>query len=106
MSRQRTKRTSEIPEEIDFRRATRGLHHIPPEKRVLLPISVDKEIWEILAARAAAAGVTLSEVATSILQREIRTRPPAEAPATASPAAASASSHPPSSRHLPAAPRR
>ncbi len=72
MSQGKSEHAGEMPGEIDFRRGTRGLHYIPAEKRVLLPISVDKEVWDLLAAQATASGVTLSEFVTAILQREIR----------------------------------
>jgi hypothetical protein len=44
----------EIPAEIDFHEATRGLHHIPPDAQVLTPallsdvLSRDIEINEAL----------------------------------------------------------
>ena len=39
----------DIPAEIDFGKATRGLHHVPAGARVLMPVSIDKKVWEYFA---------------------------------------------------------
>jgi hypothetical protein len=36
--------------EIDFSRGVRGLHHIPPGAKVLMPVSIERRVWEYFAA--------------------------------------------------------
>ncbi len=61
----------EMPVEIDFRKATRGRHHIPPEAAVFLPVSIEKSVWEYFSARAERKGVGLSQLLTDVLKRDI-----------------------------------
>lgn len=60
-----------IPGEIDFGRAGRGLHYIPAEVRVLMPVSVEKKVWEYFAGKAAQQGVELSTLLSDVLSRDI-----------------------------------
>jgi hypothetical protein len=61
----------EIPAEIDFSKATRGLHHIPAGARVLMPVSIEKKVWEYFAGKAAQQGVELSTLLSDVLSRDI-----------------------------------
>jgi hypothetical protein len=62
---------NEIPAEIDFRNGVRGLHHISPGGRVLLPVSIERSVWEHFSGKAQQKGVDLSELLTDVLQRDI-----------------------------------
>jgi hypothetical protein len=61
----------EIPAEIDFSKATRGLHHIPAGARVLMPVSIEKKVWEYFSGKAAQRGVELSALLSEVLSRDI-----------------------------------
>jgi hypothetical protein len=61
----------DMPTEIDFRKSVRGLHHIPPEAKVFMPTSIEKEVWEYFSAKAEQRGVNLPELLTEILKRDI-----------------------------------
>jgi hypothetical protein len=61
----------EMPAQIDFRKGVRGLHHIPPSATVLMPVSIEKSVWEYFASRAGQRGVDLSELVTEVLRRDI-----------------------------------
>jgi hypothetical protein len=61
----------EMPAEIDFRKGVRGLHHIPPSAKVLMPVSIEKSVWEYFSSRAGQRGVELSELVTEVLKRDI-----------------------------------
>jgi hypothetical protein len=61
----------EMPAEIDFRKGVRGLHHIPPSAKVLMPVSIEKSVWEYFSSRAGQRGVELSELVTEELKRDI-----------------------------------
>jgi len=37
---------NDMPAEIDFSKGVRGLHHIPPDARVLMPASIERSVWE------------------------------------------------------------
>ena len=37
---------NEMPAEIDFSKGIRGLHHIPPGAKVLMPVSIERSVWE------------------------------------------------------------
>ena len=37
---------NDMPAEIDFSKGARGLHHIPPGARVLMPVSIERDVWE------------------------------------------------------------
>lgn len=60
-----------MPAEIDFRKGVRGLHHIPPGAKVLMPISIERGVWEYFSGKAAQRGVKLSELVTEVLKRDI-----------------------------------
>jgi hypothetical protein len=62
---------NEMPSEIDFRKGVRGLHHIPSSAKVLMPVSIEKSVWEYFSNRAGQRGVELSELVTEVLKRDI-----------------------------------
>ncbi len=61
----------EMPSEINFGKATRGQHYIPQSTRVLLPISIERSVWEYFNEKAERRGVDLSELLTDVLRRDI-----------------------------------
>jgi len=61
----------EMPDEIDFKKATRGRHHIPAEAGVFLPASIEKSVWEYFSDKAERKGVGLSQLLTDVLKRDI-----------------------------------
>lgn len=61
----------EMPAEIDFRKGVRGLHHIPPEAKILMPAAIEKGVWEYFSAKAEQRGIDLSELLTEVLKRDI-----------------------------------
>ena len=61
----------DMPDEIDFRKGVRGLHHIPPGAKVFLPASIERSVWEYFSEKAEEKGVELSELLTEVLQRDI-----------------------------------
>jgi hypothetical protein len=62
---------NDMPAEIDFRKAVRGLHHIPPGAKVLMPVSIERGVWEYFSGKAEQRGVNLSELVTEVLKRDI-----------------------------------
>lgn len=62
---------AEMPTEIDFSKASRGLHHIPADSRVFLPALIERSVWEYFSARAEQKGVGLSQLLTDVLKRDI-----------------------------------
>jgi hypothetical protein len=62
---------NEMPVEIDFKNGVRGLHHIPSGSRVLLPVSIERSVWEYFSDKAEQKGVDLSELVTDVLKRDI-----------------------------------
>ena len=62
---------NDMPNEIDFSRGTRGLHHIPPGAKVFLPTSIERSVWEYFAGKAEQKGVNLSDLLTDVLKRDI-----------------------------------
>jgi hypothetical protein len=62
---------SEMPAEIDFSKGVRGLHHISPGARVLMPASIEKSVWVYFSGKAEERGIHLSELLTEVLQRDI-----------------------------------
>jgi len=48
----------EMPDEIDFSKAMRGLHHIPATASVFLPASIERSVWEYFSDKAAQKGVS------------------------------------------------
>ncbi|MCC6539248.1 MAG: hypothetical protein IT162_16975 [Bryobacterales bacterium] len=61
----------QIPMGIDFSKATRGRHHVPPEAVVFLPASIEKSVWEYCSDKAERKGVGLSQLLTEVLKRDI-----------------------------------
>jgi hypothetical protein len=61
----------DMPEEIDFSKGIRGLHHIPKDARVFLPVSIERSVWEYFSNKAEQKGIELSELLTEVLQRDI-----------------------------------
>jgi hypothetical protein len=61
----------EMPAEIDFSKAARGLHHIPVEAVVFLPASIERSVWEYFSDKAERKGVGLSQLLTDVLKRDI-----------------------------------
>ncbi len=62
---------NDIPAEIDFSNGARGLHHIPPGAKVLMPVSIERGVWEYFSGKAEQRGVNLSELVTEVLKRDI-----------------------------------
>ena len=63
----------EMPPEVDFSKAARGLHHLPSSARVFVPASIEREVWEYFYRKAEQNGVELSELLTEVLRRDIET---------------------------------
>jgi hypothetical protein len=61
----------DMPAEIDFTKGVRGLHHIPPGAKVLMPASIERSVWEYFSGKAEQKGVDLSELLTEVLKRDI-----------------------------------
>ena len=61
----------DMPAEIDFSKGVRGLHHIPPRAKVLMPVSIERDVWEYFSEKAARRGVNLSDLMTEVLKRDI-----------------------------------
>ena len=62
---------NDLPAEIDFSKGTRGLHHIPPGSRVLMPVSIERGVWEYFSGKAERRGIDLSELVNEVLKRDI-----------------------------------
>lgn len=62
---------NEMPTEIDFSGGKRGLHYIPSGSKVLMPVSIEKTVWEYFAMKAEQRGVELSQLITEVLRRDI-----------------------------------
>jgi hypothetical protein len=61
----------EMPPEIDFSKGVRGLHHIPSGAKMLMPVSIERSVWEYFSGKAEQRGVGLSELVTEVLKRDI-----------------------------------
>ena len=61
----------DMPAEIDFSKGTRGLHHISPDAKVLMPASIEKSVWAYFSDKAEERGIELSELLTEVLKRDI-----------------------------------
>jgi hypothetical protein len=61
----------DMPAEIDFSKGIRGLHHILPGAKVLMPASIERSVWEYFSDKAEQRGVELSELLTEVLRRDI-----------------------------------
>jgi hypothetical protein len=62
---------ADMPAEIDFTKGVRGLHHIPPGGKILMPASIERSVWEYFSGKAEQRGVDLSELLTEVLKRDI-----------------------------------
>ena len=62
---------NDMPVEIDFTKGVRGLHHIPPGARVLMPASIEKSVWTYFSGKAEERGIPLSDLLTEVLKRDI-----------------------------------
>jgi hypothetical protein len=60
-----------MPEEIDFSKGLRGIHHIPPGATVLVPVSIEESVWTYFSRKADERGIELSELLTEVLRRNI-----------------------------------
>jgi hypothetical protein len=60
-----------MPAEINFPKAVRGLHHIPVGARVFVPASIEQQVWEYFSGKAEQRGIDLSELLTEVLKRDI-----------------------------------
>ena len=61
----------EMPEEIDFGKASRGRHYVPAEAKIFLPALIERSVWEYFSEKAERKGVGLSELLTDVLKRDI-----------------------------------
>jgi len=61
----------DIPAEIDFSGGVRGLHHAPKGAKVLLPVSIERSVWEYFSIKAEQKGMDLSDLVTDVLKRDI-----------------------------------
>ncbi len=62
---------NDMPAEIDFSKGVRGLHHIPPGGKVLMPVSIERGVWEYFSGKAEQRGIELSALVTEVLKRDI-----------------------------------
>ena len=53
-----------MPEEIDFSKAVRGLHHIPLGSKILMPAYIERSVWEYYSGKATQRGIELSDLLT------------------------------------------
>jgi hypothetical protein len=61
----------DMPEEIDFSRGVRGLHHIPAGAKVMMPVWIESGVWEYFSAKAEERGIRLADLLTEVLKRDI-----------------------------------
>jgi hypothetical protein len=52
----------EIPTEINFAKGIRGLHHVPSGSKVLMPVSIERGVWEYFSGKTERRGVDMSEL--------------------------------------------
>ena len=62
---------SDMPAEIDFSKGVRGLHHVSVSAKVLVPVSIERSVWEYFSGKAEERGVDQSELVTDVLKRDI-----------------------------------
>ena len=62
---------NDMPADIDFSKGVRGLHHISPGAKVLMPASIEKSVWAYFSGKAEDRGIQLSELLTEVLKRDI-----------------------------------
>ena len=60
-----------MPDEVDFSKGVRGLHHIPPDAKVFLPASIERSLWLYYHEKAQKNGVELGDLLTDVLKRDI-----------------------------------
>jgi len=61
---------------IDLIKGARGLHHIPPGAKVLMPVSIERGVWKNFSGKAEQQGVELSDLVSEILKRDIEINKP------------------------------
>jgi hypothetical protein len=61
----------EMPDEIDFSNAQRGVHLIKSEARVCVPASIEEGVWKYFSAKAAKKGVDVADLLTEVLRWDI-----------------------------------
>jgi hypothetical protein len=61
----------DMPDEIDFSAGIKGLHHIPPGSRIFLPASIERGVWEYFSRRAERRGISLTDLLSEVLKRDI-----------------------------------
>ena len=64
-------RDDDMPDDIDFSRGTRGLHHVPEGSSILMPALIERSVWQYFSGKAAEKGIPLSELLTEVLKRDI-----------------------------------
>ena len=47
---------NDLPSEIDFSKGVRSLHHIPPGAKALVPVSIERGVWEYFSGKAEQGG--------------------------------------------------
>jgi len=62
---------NDMPAEIDFSKGVRGLHHIQPGSKELMPVSIERSVWEYFSHKAEQRGVDLSELVSDVLKHDI-----------------------------------
>ena len=60
-----------MPDEVDFSKGIRGLHHIPPDAKIFVPTSIERGVWEYFAGKAEQRGVELPDLLSEVLRRDI-----------------------------------
>jgi hypothetical protein len=60
-----------MPADIDFAQGVRGLHHVPPNAKVFVPASIEREVWEYFSEKAEQRGMQLPELLSEVLRRDI-----------------------------------
>jgi hypothetical protein len=63
---------NDMPAEINFSKGARGLHNIARGDKVLMPVSIERGVWEYFSGKAEQRGVGLSELVTEVLKRDIQ----------------------------------
>lgn len=70
MSNTPTTPDDDMPAEIDFSKGTRG-KFFRPDARLSLPVYLDAEVQDYLAARAKARGVDVGQLVNELLKKDI-----------------------------------
>ncbi len=52
----------EMPADVDFSKAVRGLHHIPAGAKVFMPAMIERTVWEYFSGKAEQKGVDLPDL--------------------------------------------